>query len=351
MNIVGLFKGETTFGKKIRSGGAAVVRDLGTSDQQIIAVAEERVSRQKYAGGFAASLPAVLQAAGLQHDEIDAVAVSTCCEPQVNAAEGLDLGFAPTTIIPIGHHDSHATLSFLGSGAESALVVILDGGGDVLREGSNTGTWWQEPREQQSYYLANRSTGLELIDRDFADPYETGFGELYRALTYFLGWPGSRFASKVMALSAYGDPPTTWPALFETSGDHLRSPVINNPPDPIGMIRALAAEIAIDVGEPRSADGEILQVHKDLATYLQRELERALVAKVKGLLNMIGSEVDCVCLGGGVALNVLANGVLATSLDLPVYVPSAPGDDGQALGNALATCWANGHPAVGEARR
>jgi carbamoyltransferase len=340
MKIAGVFKGETTFGKAIRSGGSALV--VTGDDPRVVAVAEERVTGKKYAGGYCDSLPAVLAHEEIDYAALDAIAVSSCCEAVESAAHGLTAELSqfealkPDAIRLIGHHESHATLAFLGSGYESALVVVSDGGGDVL-DGYSGDRWWEHPREQVSYYLATRTGGLELVARDFVHPFDVGFGEFYRAVSYFLGWPGSRHASKVMALAAYGARPPVWPACFEYIENHIECVLTNDPAAPVEMIINLGLQLGVDLGEPRVESSEILEVHRNLAAYTQHQLEVIQSQRISWLLHETGARR--LCLGGGVALNVVANGVIQNACGVPTYVSPAPGDDGQALGNALAVCW------------
>jgi carbamoyltransferase len=336
--IAGILKGETSFRKPIRSGGSALL-DLSGDVPRITALAEERATGIKYAGGFKLSLAEVLSGAESALDELDAVAVSSCCEPRECAAYGLE-SFGSARVVAIGHHESHATLAFLGSGYEEALVAVSDGGGDVL-DGYCGQQWWLHPREQLTFWHGTRSGGLELLCRDFAQPLETGFGEFYRAVSYFLGWHGSRHASKVMALAAYGKRLAAWPNIFEMAADGTLQCILeNHPDDPIGMIVGLGDNLGIDLGEPRDPRAEILQVHRNLAALTQAELERAMLLRLSHLLRKTG--LKKLCLSGGVALNVVANGVMQKMLGVPVYVPPAPADDGQALGNALSVWWQSG---------
>jgi carbamoyltransferase len=334
--IAGVLKGETTFRKSIRSGGAALIEVSDNNPPRITALAEERSTGRKYASGFESSLREILTSADLSMGDIDAVGVSSCCEPRECAAQGLS-NFWPAETIAVGHHESHATLAFLGSGYDEALVVVSDGGGDVL-DGYCGPKWWFHPREQLTFWHGTRSSGLRLVCRDFAEPLATGFGEFYRAVSYFLGWRGSRHASKVMALAAYGQRPDDWPSIFYMDSDGgLRCILENHPDDPINMIVKLGAELGNDLGEPREPNAEILEVHRNLAALTQNELERAMVLRLTNLLQETGLEK--VCLAGGVALNVVANGIMQKELRAPIYVPSAPADDGQALGNALSVWW------------
>lgn len=117
---LGVFKGVTSFGKPIRSGGAALIVDDG-DDQLIIAVAEERVTGIKYAGGYEAALDSILKSARLSLEDVTRAAVSSCCEPRwCAAADHLLAGDERLTTV--GHHESHATQAFLGpdSGVHSS---------------------------------------------------------------------------------------------------------------------------------------------------------------------------------------------------------------------------------------
>jgi carbamoyltransferase len=327
--ILGLTKDRTVLGKPLRQGASALVKD----GRLLAALAEERATRQKQASGFSASAERVLGASGTSIDDVDAIAVSTCCEPKNNALHGHPFEGDPR-LVAVGHHLSHATLAFYGSGFERALVVVADGGGNIL-SGTAVEAWWQQPREQLTYYLGTRSGGLELVGRDFDRPCEVGLGELYRAFTYFLGWPSSRYASRVMALSAYGRRTYYKGDAYELVDGRLRSPLRNDPCNPIRMVGELGKLLSVDFGEPRSIDDEILPIHQDVAAYVQGQLEFTLLRKIAYLRTVLA--FDCLCLAGGVALNVLANGRVARESGCRhVYVPPAPADDGQAIGNAVA---------------
>lgn len=328
MRILGANKGETGFGKPLADGGVAVIED----DELRIAIAEERLSRQKWAGGFASSLVVVLKELNVTVDGFDLVVLSTCCESEKAAASGHPLQ-GHCGLITVNHHLSHAYQAFFQSGFEDALVVVIDGGGNTF-ESNESQFWWQLPREQHSYFFANKRS-VELVDRDFFDPYEVGFGELYRAFTHYLGFLSGRFASKTMALAAFGKRDRFRGELcFEMRDGHLLSPIANAPNDPIGMIRRLGRETGLDFGEPREPGEEILPIHKDLAAYIQRCVEDMLLVKLRWLKAKFPT--TNLCLSGGFFLNCVVNGRIASQrLFENVYIPSAPSDSGQCIGNAI----------------
>jgi carbamoyltransferase len=328
MKILGLSKGATCNGKRLRDGGAAVF-----VDGHIIAVPEARVTGRKYAPGYHAALEALLRSTNLTIDEFDVIGVSTCCEPEDAALAGHELS-GQSNLAAIGHHLSHAALSFYGSGFERALVVVIDGGGNVLQPNNyDHARWWTASREQHTYYIGSRKTGLEVVARDFAEPFEVGMAEMYRAFTYYLGWDSATNASKMMALAGHGRRDQFPEAIFRYEDHHLSTPINNIPPRPIEMVLELGKKLGLDFGEPREPETAILQIHKDLAAYIQDECERALLARLKDLKAQFG--IDRLCISGGFALNVVINGRLAQMFENGVYVPCAPGDDGQSLGNVL----------------
>lgn len=327
MSIVGLNLGETSFGKKLRLGGTAALLPGG-----MITLHEERITGTKYAGGYKESLHSLLEQGLVRPDEVDTVAISSCCEPRPDPDRFTDGIFPNAEVVSVGHHESHAELAFRMSGYNRALVCVVDSGGDVL-EPMTTPDWWTFRREQSSYYVADER-GVELISQDFVDPFEVGLGEFYRAATYFLGWDSSRYSARTMALAGHGTVPQSWPRAFNLDADgRLRCPVRNAPSDPVGMILKLGESLGIDFGEPRARDGAFLHIHKSFAAWAQLSIETALIDKIAQLRQ--GLDISHVCLAGGVALNVVANSRVSTALRVEAYVPSAPGDEGQCLGNAL----------------
>ncbi len=330
MRVLGVNKGVTLSGKALRNGGAAIY-----DDGKLVALAEERSTGTKYAGGYDTALHRLLDSTGLDLDvDFDQLVVSTCCESIDSAMLG-HLLEGHEKLLAVGHHISHASLAFYASGFEDALVAVVDGGGNTLARGAGpTPEWWREKREQASYYLATRARGLELVDVDFLEPYEVGLAEMYRAFTYFLGWHSSVHASKTMALAGHGDRSAIAAKLFEFDGEHLTAPIKNLPADPIGMISDLGQALGANFGEPRRPNQAILRIHRDVAAFVQYGIEEALRVRLAQLKRQL--KIERLCLGGGLALNVVVNGKLLDMFPGGVYVPSAPADDGQCLGNVFA---------------
>lgn len=328
MRILGINKGSTTSGKLLRDGGSAAL-----IDDSLIAVSEARPTGIKYARGYSSSLDAILASRNLDVEQFDAIGVSTCCETLDDGLLGHELSGHPR-LTAIGHHLSHAALAFYGSGFDRALVAVIDGGGNVLSAVPyDKSRWWTAEREQHSYYIGSRVGGLELIARDFAGPFSVGMAEMYRAFTHYLGWHSDKYASKTMALAGHGRRGQFSEEIFYFEGDHLASPLANDPHHPIPMVLELGRQLGLDFGEPRDPNAAILQIHRDLAAYLQSECERALLARLRALKT--DHDIDYLCIAGGFALNVVVNGKLGQIFPSGVYIPPAPGDDGQSLGNVF----------------
>jgi carbamoyltransferase len=88
------------------------------------------------------------------------------------------------------------------------------------------------------------------------------------------------------------------------------------------------------LGEPpRAPDSEISSFHEDVARSLQQVLEEVLLEKALYLQETVGTRN--LCLGGGVALNCVANGRLLREGPFErLFVQPAAGDSGSCLGAA-----------------
>lgn len=324
--ILGVNIGQTSSGKLLRDGGAAVL--CGNNVCHIFL--EERVSRIKRAGGYDLALKTLL-GIGYNLDQFDTVAISSCCESLPKLVSVKE--FSKVEVIAVNHHLSHAIGTYALSPFDTAIVVVMDAGGNTFEE--SLPEWWLNKREQNSYFIASQE-GVQLIDRDFDNPLDAGFGEVYRAFTYFLGWKSSQHAGKTMALSSYGDAEVfkDMPIYKFDSEGHLHAVVQNNPLDPCQMVTELLDMYGITNISPRQPDEPILNIHKNLAAWVQHEMESALDCRIRNLIKQTG--FNKICLTGGVAYNCKMNGFIANINGAEnVYVQPASGDQGQCLGNAV----------------
>ena len=75
MIYVGVNAGTTSSGMKLNDGGCCIIKN-----GEILAIAEERVTQKKYAGGFDMSLEYCLNATNTRYEDVTKLAISSCCE-------------------------------------------------------------------------------------------------------------------------------------------------------------------------------------------------------------------------------------------------------------------------------
>jgi carbamoyltransferase len=178
------------------------------------------------------------------------------------------------------------------------------------------------------------------ISRELRFPHSLGM--LYSTFTAYLGFPVNEGEYKVMGLAAYGRP------AFE---DLLWRIVRRTPDGGIALDlsyfdyhqsarQSWSRKLVDALGPPRDPRDPIDlstpegQRSADVAASVQRVVEEILVDLARQLQRETG--LPDLCLGGGVALNGVANArILRESGFSNVYVPPAPGDAGCAIGAAL----------------
>jgi carbamoyltransferase len=237
------------------------------------------------------------------------------------------LGVPGTKILFTRHHQSHAAAAFLTAPTRRAAILTTDGVGE-----------WATLSVGHGERRAD-GTAITLL-REIRFPHSLGM--LYSTFTAYLGFAVNEDEYKVMGLAGYGRPalvdkvrqlirPTPDGAFaldldyfeFHTTGERSYSSRFvelfgpaRNPYEPI------------DLETPEG------QRFADCAASVQRVLEDVLVDMARAL--RVETGLPDLCLGGGVALNGVANArILAESGFERVFVPPAPGDAGCALGAAL----------------
>lgn len=238
------------------------------------------------------------------------------------------LGVSSRKILFTEHHQSHAAAAFLTAPTQRAAILTTDGVGEWATMTAGTG----ERRP-------DGSTSITLL-REIRFPHSLGM--LYSTFTAYLGFHVNEDEYKVMGLAGYGRPTMvdrvqrvikrTPDGAFELDLDYFEYHTSSQ--------RSYSSRFVDLFGPPRlhyepidlmTADG---QRYADIAASVQRVLEDTLV----GIARDLRQETGCadLCLGGGVALNGVANArLLAESGFERVLVPPAPGDAGCALGAAL----------------
>ena len=325
------------------------------------AVQEERLSRRKNDAAFPIeAIEWCLDHAGLQPEDLDAVVFyerpmlkferiltsALRAFPHGRAAfahamknslgekawvRGLitaQLGVQRDKILFTEHHQSHAAAAFLTAPTRHAAIMTTDGVGE-----------WATLTVGRGHRPTDGPTTL-VLDREVRFPHSLGM--LYSTFTAYLGFAVNEGEYKVMGLAAYGRP---------TMVDQVRK-TIQRTPDGAFLLaldyfafhttvaRSFSPRFVDLFGPPRQAyepiDLETAEGRRfaDIAASVQAVLEEILVDMTRQLRRDTG--LPDLCLGGGVALNGVANArILAESGFERLFVPPAPGDAGSALGAAL----------------
>lgn len=341
MIVVGALLGVASNGVRPVDGGVAVWRD-GIFE---FGLAEERATREKYAGGFRASLSVALRQLDLSLGDVDAFAFSSYGEPYtemtghiLEQAPELE-PYADRVHIAGRHHDAHAVGAASLSPWLNSLVVVLDNEGLIL--GAQTdGIVERNPMERASYYVASADS-VDLITRDLFGRRDVSIGEAYRRFTYYCGFPSHQFAGKTMALASYGMPNAFGDVDLFSGG---RSPLTVNLDQgytsPSESVVNFFSSQGMVVAPPRDPGGPFERDHFDAAAFVQWQMEKAVTARVRYLLEATGQQT--LCLTGGVAYNCKLVGHLEKELGVPVFVPPSPGDQGLAIGAVLSYLYPHG---------
>lgn len=313
-------------------------------DGEVVAcIEEERLNRRKHALSDRPRLAAraVLRHAGLCWHDVDVVSYGWNL-PRYAPAHGHSWSFADDReflssaleIRPdrwprlewVGHHDAHAAAAFHSSGFNQAAVLVVDGQGED---------------KSVSLYSAD-GTGIHLV-RDW--PPCCSLGHLYEAATRHCGF-GFLQAGKTMGLAAYGRKPVA-PLPLEWKGGDIQSPVADDV-DEEAVVDAWCRILSQRYGPPCApsrfgnppvdgsvdSDDAVESHHPDVAAAAQEAVERLLTSFVDYAQRTTGC--SHVVLAGGVALNCVANGLVAQRCE-KFFVPPVAHDAGAALGAAMVT--------------
>jgi carbamoyltransferase len=326
----------------------------------VAAVQEERLSRRKNDAAFPlSSIEWCLEQGHLDPEELDAVVfyerpmlkfdrILTCAlrafprswrsfphamkntlgdKLWVRGIISSQLGVPRQKVLFTEHHRSHAAASFLTAPVRDAAILTADAVGEWATLTVGRGS--REPDR----------TAITLL-REIRYPHSLGM--LYSTFTAYLGFPVNEGEYKVMGLASYGRP---------TMADAVRKIIC---PTQDGAFRldldyfdfhttakrSFSKKFADTFGPPRdpfdpidleTPDGRRFA---DCAASVQLVLEDILVETARSLQRETG--LSDLCLGGGVALNGVANHrILQESGFERIFVPPAPGDAGCAMGAAL----------------
>lgn len=227
-----------------------------------------------------------------------------------------DMGFKAKIYYP-SHHLSHASASFFASPFEEAAILTMDGVGEWATTSVGHG-------KGDSITLAN----------EIHFPHSLGL--LYSALTAYLGFSVNNSEYKVMGLAPYGK--NRYAAQFDKlikifpDGSFALNMDYFAYPSEQKMFTPKMEQL---FGHPaRKPESPVAPFHMDVAASLQAKTEEVVIGLCTHAYNL--KKTDDLCLGGGVALNSVANGkILARTPFKRIFIQPAAGDAGSAMGAAL----------------
>ena len=340
---------------------ACLVKD----GELVAAVEEERFRRVKHWGGFPSeSIRYCLAEAAISLGDVDHVAINS--DNRANrwrkVAFALRSGISPSYVLDrlrnrgeradiagnlkkhlpeqefrgtthaVEHHLCHLASAFLVSPYDKAVAVSVDGFGDFSSAAWGLG-----------------EGGNLAVDGRVYFPHSLGV--FYEAMTQFIGFPHYGDEYKVMGLAPYGQP-TYVDQMKEivrlrndgtfaldlrffrhASGRGANYQVKDGIPSGGRLWTDRLAEL---LGPARDPQAPLEDRHRDIARSAQVTYENAFFNLLNALHARYGA--DAVVLAGGCAYNSVANGkVLERSPFKKLYVQSAGGDAGGAIGVAFAT--------------
>ncbi len=331
MKILGINIGETREGIHLQDGGAALVVDGKIS----VAIAEERITRKKYDGGFINSVKYCLNSSGLKLKDIDFFVFSNCCDLSLdykflNKVLKKNKLFIPLNkiIINPSHHMAHACSTFFASPFDKALLVVVDNEGNILKKKYKS--YWKNSLERTSVYIAEGNK-VELLFRMHDGFNELGIGAAYNYFTKWLGFRSYQDASKTMGLASYGGSRFKFVKIFDKEGKCLLKSIHN---DKARSVRELIFDQSgMDIGLRCESVEDPSALQKDIAYLTQTETEKAVISIIQKAIAKTG--IKNICLAGGVALNCVMNYKIIDQLGVNLFVQPAAGDTGQCLGDAF----------------
>ncbi|MFP4051565.1 MAG: carbamoyltransferase C-terminal domain-containing protein [Thermoplasmata archaeon] len=306
--------------------GAALI-----DGNRIIAVNEERLSREKYHRGFPElSVKKVLQISDKSRDDVEKIAVAGIYRNKKRLKKlerKLEeiLGLVKDKIVTVEHHLSHAASAYFTCGREKSIVLTVDAAGDGLSSG---------------VYLGDQGDLKKIAESSYLD----SLGDFYASITEMMGYRPMKDEGKVMSLSGYGDENNTdlsdcisvhglsFKNHLEVTGQGANKKISER----IGFPSEKRKEIN-NLLEKGKLDHPLSQKAIRTASSAQDHLENLLMDLAVNILEREDIDVEYkegISYSGGVAQNVKGNAIIRKRFP-SCWVFPYMGDGGLALGAAL----------------
>ncbi len=231
----------------------------------------------------------------------------------------IDPRFSEKKIFFSEHHLSHAASAFFPSPFQSAIVLTADGVGEWATTSVGVGS-------------KNKLSIKKEIN------FPNSLGLLYSAFTYYIGFKVNSGEYKLMGLAPFGKP---------IYSDKIKQYLVDVKDD--GSFRLNQKYFNFATGftmtnenfnnlfgrTRREPETKISKFHMNIASSIQKVTEEILLKILKNL--KAEYEINNLCLAGGVALNCVANGLIAKEkIFKNIWIQPAAGDAGGSIGSALA---------------
>ncbi len=217
------------------------------------------------------------------------------------------------------HHLSHAASAFYPSPFNSSAILTMDGVGE--------------------WTTTSVSVGIEsqiTLKQEIKFPHSLGL--LYSAFTYFCGFKVNSGEYKLMGLAPYGKPRFAdiirqkIIKIYDDGSFHLNMKYFNYCQ---GLTMTSSAINDLFEGPPRKPEQDLTSREMDIAASIQNVTEEIVLNLARYIRQ--STNMNNLCLAGGVALNCVANGKLEEEKIFDnIWIQPAAGDAGGALGAALA---------------
>lgn len=215
------------------------------------------------------------------------------------------------------HYDCHASVCYFPSGFDQSAILILDGAGE---------------RASARIYKALGNKFENLFQTD----YPNSVGRFYGWITDYLGFHIESDEGKIMGLAPYGDESlvSEMRKLVEIKEDGSYQFDYTYFEFMRDNSKGFSDKFTDIFGPKRNKYDDLTQHHRNIARAAQVILEEVVVGMAKLTKHLTGE--DNLCIGGGVALNCVANGkIVKSGLFKNVYIYPASGDNGTSIGAAL----------------
>ncbi len=246
-----------------------------------------------------------------------------------------EIGVEEEKISMVEHHKTHAASSFLTSGFEDAVAVIIDAVGE-----------WDTASVWKCEYINGKPHFGKLSSLKFPMSY----GLLYSTFTSFLGLKPNNEECSVMALAAFGKPiyqdkinqivkrdkkgmVSGLDMSYFNFMKYFEKPFTTKFESLFGNARKQSEKMPFDIWEEKNLNDRE-QFFADIAASIQCFLEEEVLKMIEHCFELNISRN--LCLAGGVFLNCKLNqAIIQKSSFEKVFVPIDPGDGGSCIGAAM----------------